>query len=373
MGERRAWFLISKPLRAPFADGSSVLVRTLVEATDPAFPFRYFGDPRTPLRDEGVDVVVPRRAMGHAPSLLAKAGVLAELVRFEHRNRPLHFFFTPNAITSRVLTVLRTLTPRRPVVQSIMSSDRVEAHLPLLRDLDAVVVGSDHTRARLVAAGMPTERVHRIYPGVPLVEFDDRPRDSRALYAGDLDPHTARRLVACARALERPELAAWRLTIACRPKGEGDAEARAWLRSELADLLERGRVELRGQVDDFEGLLRACRFQLYLADHVRKKVDLPLAVLEGMARGLGLVALDFAPLDEVFATAEAHGLDVGERLPVDAPSATLEARFAAILASQGRFERWHTDTRRLVEAEFSAGRLARDHRELYDMLDVRHG
>src|SRR5690606_10653798 len=101
------------------------------------------------------------------------------------------------------------------------------------------------------------------------------PAPRRALYAGDLDPTTARRLVACARALDADQLQPWRLTIASRPKGEGDAEARALIRAQLGKQLASGRVELLGQVDDFEALVRSCGCQLYVADHVRKKVDLP--------------------------------------------------------------------------------------------------
>jgi hypothetical protein len=67
----------------------------------------------------------------------------------------------------------------------------------------------------------------------------------RLLYAGDLDQEIGARLVALARATAH---SGWSLTIACRPKAEGDAEARAHLQRELAGDLASGRVELLAEV-----------------------------------------------------------------------------------------------------------------------------
>lgn len=367
------WLLVSKPLRRPFADGSSVLVRTLVEAMPTERPFAYFGDPAAPLRPSAHDQIIARAAMGHAPSMAAKVGVLGELMRPKHRRKALHFFFTPNPITSRVVTGLRKIRPARRVVQNIMSAASVESFVPHLRHLDAVVVLSDHTRERIVAAGMRAEQVHRIYPGVPRVEPERGEAPRRLLYAGDLDPQTAERLVACARVLPTAPGSAWTMVLACRPKGEGDAEARKTLRRELAGQLESGQVELHGHVDDFDGLVRSCGCQLYAADHVRKKVDLPLAVLEGLARGLGLLALDFRPLNEIFDRADALGFEVGARLPAQASAAGLAAAFVEALPNTAQLARWRADATELVQAHFSAAALVSAYQELYEHIDVRHG
>ena len=120
------WFLVSKPLRPPFADGSSVLVRSLLESMPPGEVFTYFGDPAHPLRAGAADHVVERAPMGHAPSMRAKISVLSELVRPSHRREGLHFFFTPNGVTSRVVRALRMTGPGRPVIQNVMSADGVE-------------------------------------------------------------------------------------------------------------------------------------------------------------------------------------------------------------------------------------------------------
>lgn len=367
------WFLVSKPVRPPFADGSSVLVRSLIESMSHGEVFTYFGDPAAPLREGPDDRVVDRASMGHTPSMRAKLSVLRELVRPSHRRDGLHFFFTPNAITSRVVRGLRMTGPRRPVIQTVMSADGVERMVPHLRGLDAVVTLSEHTRARLVESGLDGSRVVRIYPGVTTRAPRAGPTPRVLLYAGDLDPVTARRLITCARVLPTGEGAAWRLVVACRPKGARDAEARALLRSALSAELGSGKVELLGHVDDFDGLVRRCGCQLFAADHVRKKVDLPLTLLEGLAHGLGLLALDFKPLTEIFEVAEGRGLCVGARLPLAADETQLARAFCAALPDDATLNRWRVDAPALIAAQFSSKRLASGYQTLYRRLNDQHG
>lgn len=360
--------LVSKPLRPPWNDGSTVLVRALAEGMDPAWRLVYFGDPAAPLRANGE--VLPAAPMGHAPSLAAKARVLAALLSPRRRHLPLHLFFTPNRVTSSVVALLRRLQPARPMVQSLMSADGIERWAPLLRPLDAVVVLSETTRARLVAAGLPPGRVRRIYPGVapgPLADPAVIAARRRLLYAGDLDPAVGRRLQAIARALDRPELAGWSLTIACRPKGEADAAVRGALAAALAATIAAGRVELLGEVADMPALFARASLQLFVADHLRRKVDLPLAVLEGLALGLGLCALAVRPLAEIFERADERGLAVGIAVPPDASDDALVD--AVIAGARGAAAgAWAAPAQALVSAEFSREAMVRGYESLHAAL-----
>lgn len=372
---RARWLLVSKPLRAPFGDGSSVLVRDLLAAMTPGRAMVYFGDPRAPIRDGPSDEIIPRPPMGHAPSMWAKLSVLTALAHPSRRSLGLHFFFTPNAVTSRVVRALRMMTGSRPVLQSVMSSDGVERMVPHLRDLDAVVVASTHTRDRLIAAGLDEQKVTRIYPGIPPQRPLEVEKRRALLYAGDLDLSTARRLIACARALDAlpsDDAKRWHLVIACRPKGAEDGAARAEIRAALADALARGTVELHGRVDDFNGLVQRSMCQLFLADHVRKKVDLPLALLEGLGAGLGLIALDFAPLNEIFDVADARDLRVGARIPLDESAEATARAVVAALPDDATAQRWARDGRALIASDFSAEGLAQAYEKLYGRFDERH-
>lgn len=351
------WFLVSKPLRPPFRDGSTVLVRDLVTHLPAGRRVIHLGDPSRPLRPEAE--VIPAPAMGYAPGMLAKARVLAALLR--RRGSPLHLFFTPGGATSRVVRALRRLQPRRRMVQTVMSAHAVEAAAPWLRPLDAVVVLSEHTRRRLVAAGLPAAKIRRIHPAVATVAVDAAEAVAerrRLLYAGDLDAEVAARLVAVGRAL-RP---GWSLTIACRPKAEGDAAARAHVAGALAAELAGGRVSLLGEVDDMDALLRGASLQLFVADHVRRKVDLPLVLIEGLARGVPVVSVAGTPVDEISALAAAHGRAVGAAVPAS-------ELVAAVTAATERVVGWSRDAAALAAREFSLPAMVGQYVALHEALE----
>jgi glycosyltransferase involved in cell wall biosynthesis len=189
------------------------------------------------------------------------------------------------------------------------------------------------------------------------------------LYAGDLDPKTAERLLAVGRAVGKGKLPDTRLLVAARPKGARDQEARAALESGLAAEIAGGIVELHGEVSDMNALLRRATLQLYVADHVRAKVDLPLVLLEGLARGVGLVALDFAPLNEIFERAERHGLGIGARVPDAIDSTPLLTALQRLLDDDQSLQQIQSDARRLIELEFSLPAVAARYEALYAALD----
>ncbi len=362
----RPWFIVCKPLRAPFRDGSTVLVRDLVLHLPGERPLVYFGDPARPLRPG--DTVLDLPPMGYAPGLWAKVRVLLAMLHPRRRQLPVHLCFTPNPITSRVLALLRWLQPRRVLVQSLMSAHGCESWVPLLRPLDAIVVLSEHTRQRLLAVGIAPQRVHCIHPAVASVPVDDPTQVAarqRMLYAGDLDLDVAARLVALARALAEPTLTGWSLTIACRPKSDTDRAARDRLRTDLADELARGRVRLLGEVDDMDALLRSASVQLYAADHVSRKVDLPLVLLEGLARGVPVVVVDADPVRELFTVAARHGLMPGALAPAD-PAAFAATALALCHPPSLRLASAAAAT---LSAEFSLARMVRCYVALYDALE----
>jgi glycosyltransferase involved in cell wall biosynthesis len=351
---------VGKPLRPPFRDGSTVLVAGLATGLEERFDLAYAGDPERPLRPD--DTVIPMPPMGYQPTLTDKLRVLGMILSPRHAHRGLHFFFTPNPTTSRVLAGVRRLQPRRPMVQSVMSAHDVERFAPLLRSLDAVVVLSERTRQRLVVAGLDPDRVIRIYPAVAIPEPAPAPTSGPpvVLYAGDLDPAAGRRLERLARAL--PENAT--LVVACRPKAREDARVRQRLRSELGTLLEAGQVELHAEVPDMDALLGSVTLQVFVADHVRNKVDLPLVLLEGLARGVPLVALEGTAVGEIFERAEELDLSPGVAVAEEG----LTGCVTDVLTREQTLLEWRRDARSLAEQTFSLPRMIREHEALYDRL-----
>ena len=188
------------------------------------------------------------------------------------------------------------------------------------------------------------------------------------LYAGDLDARVVDRLLRLASHFRGDAHPGWRMVIACRPKADRDPIHRERLARGLETLgagepLER--VELRGRVPDMDALYRRCALMLFVADHVRKKVDLPLTLLEGMATALPLLSIDFAPVSEIFEEAEASGLEVGRRVEEGALGDALDE----LLGDPERLRSLGRDARALVESRFSSTRMAADYRALYRSLE----
>lgn len=354
------WLIVCKPLRPPLRDGSTVLVSGLVRHMSAARRLCYLGDPAAPLRP-GDDVLAAPPA-GYAPTLGDRLRALAALLR--RPRLPVHLCFTPGRATATAIRLLRLVQPRRPMLQTLMSAHGAERWVPLLRPLDMVVAHSRHTASVLLAAGHPESRLVVLPPAVEPVAADPPARVAarrNLLYAGDLDPEIAARLLAVARALP----AGWTLTLACRPKAEGDAEARDLLRRELAPQLAAGAVELLAEVPDIDALQRRAAIQLFAATHTRRKVDLPLVLLEGLARGVPAAIVAGSPAAELVADVPA-----GLLLPAE-PAACARGLVAALhepaLADMSR------TAAELAAREHSLPALARRYDALYAALEGGKG
>lgn len=350
------WVLLSKPLRPPYRDGTSVLVRNLVRRLPASSPAVYFGDPTAPVRPEG-DRVLSAAAMGYQPGALEKAVMLARLLGPGLARRPIHAFFAANRSSSLVLGALQRLPRRRVVLHTLPASAGAEAIARSLDRLDGVIVTSDHGRARLLEAGLSPDRVRRIYPGVELPPATGEPLGERrtVLFAGDLDLAVVERLVAVARALA--PLPEWCLEIAARPKADHDAALRRTLHERLGPAIARGRVRLRGEVADMPALQARASIQLYLADHARRKVDIPFALLEGMAAGVPVAVVDAPPVAELWALGERHGTQGCVRLPAHDPDAGADA-LAELLPRSAALTALGAGARALVCDHFTAAAMA---------------
>ena len=351
------WVLLSKPLVPPYRDGTSVLVRNLVRHLPSSSPVVYFGDPGAPVRPQS-DRVLRAAAMGYQPRALDKAVMLARLLAPGLARRPIHAFFSANGSSSRVLGVLQQLPRRRVVLHTLPASAGAEAIVPALDRLDGVFVTSDHGSARLIEAGLSPDRVRRIYPGVelpPLAAATPLVERRTVLFAGDLDPAVVEHLVAVARALGREP--GWRLEIAARPKADRDAALRRRLHERLHAEFARGCVRLRGEVPDMPALQARAAIQLYLADHARRNVDIPFALLEGMAAGVPVAVVDAPPVAELWTLGERHATQGCVRLPARDPEAGAEA-LAELLSRPAALAALGAGARALVCDHFTATGMA---------------
>lgn len=402
------WLLVSRPVARPLLDGGPALLHELIPALPPD-PCDYFADPRSPVRSGRGDAVlrVPRLPGGVASEFLESAAIGTALVARERRRQPVHLFFAAGPLTERVAAgVIETPAPmassvslakratggvrsvfgvassmlrgraRRhdrpaPVLQTLTCSNALESCAHLLEVLDGVVALSNHTRARLLDSGIAPERVHRIYPGVDasIAAAIENPaalaRRRAVLYAGELDTGAGDRLIELARTLSEPAMRGWKLIIACRPDQVVDQDERARLSRELAGAIGAGRVEIYGEVEDMRALLRRCAIKLFVADKIHRRLDIPLIYLEALREGLVLVALDHAPVRELFTVAEQHGRDIGVRVdPGLGPPAIVKAVHELANHPEQLLARSH-DCVGVIHDSFSAARMGADYAALH--------
>lgn len=411
------WLLVSRPVIGPVLDGGPALLRELIPAL-PAEPCDYFGDPRRPLRARSCGdglLRVPRLPGGRGAEVLERAAIGAALIAREHRRQPVHLFFAPGPLTERVaagvaatpepasrsmgltlraasgaLSIFKVassvLRGRRrsherpaPVLQTLTCAAGLEDCAHMLEVLDGVVTLSAHTRDRLIGSGVSAERVHQIHPGIDVsraaaIENPAQLHTRRGIvYAGELDAGAADRLIELARTLSEPALRGWTLIIACRPDQIIEREERSRLARELAGAIGAGRVELRGEVDDMPALLRRCSIQLFVADEVHRRLDIPLVLLEGLREGLALVALDRAPIRELFTTADGRGREIGARVdPTVGPQGLVKAVHELCEHPEAMLAISH-DSVALARDAFSSARMGADYAALHREVLARYG
>ena len=404
------WLFVSRPVVGPVFEGGPSLLRELIPSL-PDAPCDYFGDHRQPLRPlsygDGI-LRVPRLPGHRGAALLERAAIGAALVRRDRRRQPVHLFFNPGPLTERVAAGLvaaptppsstslavrargtlrgalgiasgmlggrkRTQRPA-PVAQTLTCSTGLETWGHLLESLDAIVALSDHTRDRLLGCGLDRTRVHRIYPGVRgdgarAIDSPGALEKRRAiLYAGELDLGATDRLIELARTLSEPTMRGWTLIIACRPDQVVEQRERDRLARELAGAIGAGRVELRGEVDDMRALLRRCAIQLFVADKIHRRPDIPLVLLEGLHQGLPLVTLDWAPIRELHVVADQRGRTIGARVdPTLGPTGIVRAVHDLIEHPETLVAMSH-DALALAREAFSAARMGADYAALHREL-----
>jgi hypothetical protein len=418
-GESTRWLLVSRPIVGPVIDGGAALLHELIPALPPD-PVDYFGDHRRPLRprDSGDTLLrspsLPAAlANARAADLLERAAIGAALIARDHRRQPVHLFFGVGPMTERLAAGL-VATPepvgrstslavrtaggfrsllgvgasvlrgrqrghqrKAPVVQTLTCATGLETCARLLENLDAVVALSDDTRDRLIGAGVSANRVHRIYPGVAaqFAQAIENPaalqRRRAIIYTGELDVGAGDRLIEIARTLSEPGLRGWTLIIACRPDQIIDQPERSRLSRELAGAIGAGRVELYGEVEDMPALLRRCAIQLFVADKIHRRVDLPLVLLEGLREGLATISIDRAPIRELFSLADAHGREIGARVdPTLGPSGLIKAIHELVARPETLLAMSHHAVG-LIHDSLSAARMGADYAALHRELLTR--
>lgn len=295
--DRQRVLWVTKPLDAPFNDGSKVMPRSLIAKMDPRKLAICVS--KDEPRHWPVDLKRCRaytRADSFHGRFSQNLSVFFYLLAFGHRFRALHFFFAPNPLSCRAARLLKTRLPGVPFVQTIMSRPKIfDAELLFG---DRIIALSEDTKAHFErVSGRQIELIRPITP--PVSTFPLTPEHKTLLFAGDIDhggalPHLA--------AIVPPLLEANpSLHFVFSVRSKRGEETRQNATRFFTEHFERFAHRAVMHVDhkNFGALLRQQSAMIFPAENLYTKVDAPLVVLESLALGKPVFMLDRAPLSEI--------------------------------------------------------------------------
>ena len=352
---------VSKPIAPPFHDGTKCLVRDVARHLERtrAVVMSSRGAPALAAAVESVPVYSSsgRFAPGLGQNLRAALWLAAR-----SRADVWHFVFAPNPRSSAIGRAL-SRARRVPVVQTVASPPRSFDKVGRLLFGDIVVAQSRWTEERIRDAGY-RDRIEVVPP--PLGDIAERDREARralrarmripesapiVVYPGDIE--TSGGAEAVARAVgplteAEPELVVVFAFRAKTPRAEVVAK-------ELAGQLDPARVRFESELADVLVLISESSVVLFPVDDLWGKVDLPIVLLESMALGVPVVALDHGPLRD---------LDGTVRVPKGDDRA-LVAETLALLRERDYRERVTAAQRESIRRRHRAEVVARAYEDLY--------
>ncbi len=362
---------ISKPIAPPFHDGSKCLVRDVATHLTRVEP-TVLTTPGAPDLKPFPGALPVRSAAaygapgGFTPALSANLRA-ASWVLLHSRANVWHFVFAPNARTSgagRLMKRVRSV----PVVQTVASPPRSFADPAALFFGDVIVAQSAWTREAIessyASSGLSAPRLAVIPPPVPELtapseaavarvrrELGLNPEQRYVLYPGDLETSSGGETSA-ALAERLPSAGPNVLTVfAYRKKTPRAAEIAA----RLAARLPRANTRFVENTPDILALVAGAAALIFPVDDLWGKVDLPIVLLEAMALGVPVIALDQGPLRDLRGVLKVPSLDVTAWLDVT----------ARLLADAGRAEHVLTGQRAALAERHRASVVARAYEDLY--------
>jgi glycosyltransferase involved in cell wall biosynthesis len=229
----------------------------------------------------------------------------------------------------------------------------------VLRSYSAVVAVSDEVKQRLLKAGVREDKIHLVRNGIDLRPFDNAAPSLRTGPSTDHSPlvgligrlstEKGVDIFLRAAALVLPELPSTKFVVV------GEGPDRDKLESLIDELSIRENVSMLGRRDDMPSVYAS----LDIMVSASRQEGLPMAILEGMASRLPLVATDVGDVSTIVLDGR-----TGVLLPPEKPD-LLAAAIVTLLRNPSQRERFGAAARTLIEDEFSATRMTANYLRVY--------
>jgi glycosyltransferase involved in cell wall biosynthesis len=230
----------------------------------------------------------------------------------------------------------------------------------ILRAYARVVAVSEDVRQRLLKSGVKAKKISMIRNGIDLRPFDRASavvKDELAWGAYQVVGMVGR--LSVEKGVDIFLHAAARVLAHC-PDAKfivaGDGPDRAELETLIDQLGIRGSVRLLGRRDDMSSLYAS----LDVMVSASRQEGLPIAILEGMASRLPLVATAVGEVPTVILDGR-----TGMLVPAEAPD-LLAAAIIELLRDPAKRERLGSAARQLIQDEYSAARMTADYLRVYE-------
>lgn len=365
--------LVSKPIAPPWHDSSKNLVRDLarhMQRYTPVVmsrPHALVDLPRA--RIEPV-YAAETKTSGFSPALLENLKVLERLA-LGRKTALWHFFFAPNPRTSSVARWTSRLRAARSI-QTVCSAPAEHVDLSSVLFAERVVVLSEHTRQRFLAAGIAADRVILIRPAIaPLTPVSaERVRELRrelglsverpiVVYAGDLEFGRGADLALEAHH-DLPTSLDAELVLACREKTPRAQERARQLRERAAQLGIAERVRFMGETPRIHDLLASADLVTMPTETLYAKMDLPLVLLEAMALARCVLVGAGTPAQELAAE--------GGAVKVETERAAVSEATRQLLEDSARRAQLGARAQEVVAREYAPEQMAAKYESLYDQV-----
>ena len=367
---------VSKPVVAPWNDGSKNLVRDVATHLTRARPTVLTTPGAPPLGGRVMEDAIYQSSGRFAPGLVANARVLLRLTTGDAHD-VWSFVFAPNRASSSAAELARAIRRaagwRGKVVQTVASAPQRFDGVDRLLFGDVVVVLSEWTRGRMVGSGVSAGKLRVIPPcaASPGRPSDESLREVRAryalgdaklvLYPGDYEVSQGAATLAEAIKTVARDVPEARFVYACREKTPRAAVARSRIEDQIRAAGLSDRVRHVGEVDHLPALLAASSVVAFPVDDLYGKVDLPLVLLEALALGVPLLLARDGPLESITSARLVSPRDPADLAASLTEMLTGDPGRAATIAAQGL---------ELYTARFTPRVVAAQYDDLYEEMLV---